>query len=132
MSRRNTADDIWAKVDKTDTCWLWTGHINTSGYGQIRWGGPKARAHRIAYELEVGPIPEGLELDHLCRVRHCVNPSHLEPVTRRVNVHRGEGGAGRNSRKTHCPRGHAYDYAVGGRRYCRTCRAVYDRARRAH
>lgn len=75
-------------------CWLWTKRINANGYGQImvrHHGGAKQRsrsAHRVSYEEFVGPIPEGLELDHLCRVRHCVNPSHLEPVTHQENLRR--------------------------------------------
>jgi hypothetical protein len=85
-----------------------------------------ARAYRITYETLVGPVPNGLELDHLCRVRACVNPGHLEPVTHRVNTLRGETVAARNARATHCPAGHPYDevntYADRlGRRSCREC-----------
>ena len=73
---------FWAKVNKTDTCWLWTAST-LNGYGQIKAGGRFGKillAHRVAYEMLVGPIPEGLQLDHLCRVTLCVNPKHLEPV----------------------------------------------------
>ena len=77
---------FWAKVDKTETCWLWTGG-QSAGYGRFGFKGrPNLGAHRFAYELLVGPIPPGLDLDHLCRVRNCVNPDHLEPVTRRENL----------------------------------------------
>ena len=92
--RRGTAEErFWPKVDKTETCWIWIGAIGTGGYGNF-WVGPdrlsdRMRAHRFAYESMVGPIPEGLDLDHLCRNRACVNPAHLEPVTRRVNLRRG-------------------------------------------
>lgn len=70
-------------------CWLWTGSINVGGYAQVRRGDRLMVGHRYAYEHEVGPIPDGLDLDHLCRVRHCVNPTHVEPATRSVNLKRG-------------------------------------------
>lgn len=85
-------------------------------------------AHRISYEMLIGPIPSGLQLDHLCRVRHCVNPQHLEPVTNRVNSLRGISLPAQNHRKTHCPQGHAYTpdnvyyHGAGNRwRICATC-----------
>ncbi len=90
-------------------------------------------AHRVAYELSVADIPDGLELDHLCRVRHCVNPSHLEPVTPHENWARGQAISILNAQKTHCPQGHAYDEAntyISGRgiRGCRACnRAAVSR-----
>lgn len=81
---------FWAKVDKTETCWLWTAAIRRrSGYGVFSHQARTMLAHRFAYELLVGPIPDGLVIDHLCRVRHCVNPDHLEPVTQRENLRRG-------------------------------------------
>lgn len=85
---------FWPKVDKTSTCWLWTGALtlasnkHVGGYGRFRVGAQMRRAHRYAYELLVGPIPAGLDLDHLCNNRRCVNPAHLEPVTRAVNISR--------------------------------------------
>lgn len=82
-----------AKVDKTETCWLWHGASKASGYGVMRIGPASAGmvyVHRFSYELYVGPIPDGLQIDHLCRVRNCVNPSHLEPVTLQVNVMRSD------------------------------------------
>lgn len=109
-------------------CWLWTGSLNAAGYGKHG----KKVAHRVVYELLVGPIPPGLQMDHLCRVRRCVNPDHLEPVTQQVNIERGEGACARNARVTHCPRGHAY--ADGnlyvnpqGFRRCRLCVARHQR-----
>ncbi|MEU7240240.1 HNH endonuclease signature motif containing protein [Streptomyces sparsogenes] len=91
-------------------------------------------AHRFAYETLVGPIPEHLQLDHLCRVRHCVNPDHLEPVSSRENTRRGRSQAGINGRKTHCQKGHPFDsantYVWKGSRACRTCRSEYARLRR--
>jgi HNH endonuclease len=86
--RPTEAERFWAKVDKTESCWLWTGAL-AKGYGQF--GGTRKQriqAHRWAYQELVGSIPEGLELDHLCRVRRCVNPAHLEPVTHSVNIMR--------------------------------------------
>lgn len=114
---------FWRYVNKTDDCWLWTGFINSTGYA--KFGTPSLYAHRVAYELVVGPIPAGLELDHLCRTRHCVRPSHLEPVTHRENVLRGNGLAAQQARKTHCPKGHLYNEAntrwYGNRRICKQC-----------
>ncbi|MFI1562215.1 HNH endonuclease [Streptomyces sp. NPDC020490] len=82
---------FWARVDKTAPggCWVWTGSVESKGYGAPTINGAKRPAHRVAYEDLVGPIPEGLHLDHLCRVRRCVNPEHLEPVTSRENALRG-------------------------------------------
>jgi HNH endonuclease len=77
---------FWEKVEQGEGCWLWTGAIDR-GYGQFVWNGRK-RAHRVAYELIIGPIPEGLELDHLCRNKSCVRPEHLEPVTKAENIRR--------------------------------------------
>jgi hypothetical protein len=80
---------VWAKVEKTEGCWLWTAAISPNGYGKFMVSGRPVNAHRLVYQLTVGPIPDGLDLDHLCRVRHCVNPDHLEPVTRSENLLRG-------------------------------------------
>lgn len=115
------------RVDKNGAggCWLWTGYVAKTGYARLSVDGNYVYAHRWSYEHHVGPIPAGLVIDHLCSVRHCVNPDHLEPVTDAENVRRGEGGA-HWSAKTHCPRGHAYDEAntytnPQGRRNCRAC-----------
>ena len=106
------------------------------GYGQF-WDGTRlVRAHRFAYEQIVGPIPDGLQLDHLCRVRSCVNPAHLEPVTCQVNLLRGTGASARNAIKTHCPQGHAYgDFNTyirpEGWRRCRECHRAEERMGKA-
>ncbi len=125
-----------------DGCWEWTG-AKQRGYGAIsaggdsdsRKGGRTLRVHRVLYEIMVGPVPEGMELDHLCRNRACVRPGHLEPVTTRENALRGEGAAGRNARKTHCSQGHPYDEAntrlTNGHRVCRACHRASERERKA-
>lgn len=125
MPQRPAAERFWAKVELTEDCWVWTGHLRR-GYGTLMRNGEHGYAHRFAYESLVGPIPEGLQIDHLCRNRACVNPSHMEPVTRRENILRGEGSAAKNARKTHCKRGHIlsgenlYLYK-GAVRICRQC-----------
>jgi hypothetical protein len=131
---------FWAKVDKfgpdgfhsqtgenLGPCWLWQGAPDSYGYGQMRIDGRLVKAHRFAYELLVGPIPEGLEPDHLCRVHHCVHaPEHLEPVTHAENMRRGFWSA-----KTACPQGHEYSpdntFTYRGMRYCRECKRHRDR-----
>ena len=101
---REVLERIFRKVDKTTSaCWLWLGGKNAYGYGRVSVGGRMHQPHRIVYEIMVGEIPEGKEIDHLCRIRNCVNPAHLEVVTHRENVRRG---INQNKRKTHCMRGH--------------------------
>lgn len=77
-----------AKVEKTPTCWLWTGTKNPNGYGRFSHNGRTVQAHRFSYEMHIDTIPPGMQLDHLCRVRHCVRPNHLEPVTQQENLSR--------------------------------------------
>lgn len=108
-------------------CHLWIGATDKDGYGKFCVNGNNAlRAHRVSYELFKGPIPNGTEIDHLCRVHCCVNPNHLEAVPHRVNVLRGVGASARNINKTHCPHGHIYDAAnthidKEQSRHCRAC-----------
>ena len=96
------------KLDPESDCWLWTGAGQGTGYGVYKAtsGEPWSMAHRVAYEILVGPIPKGLYLDHRCRVRNCVNPAHLEPVTTRTNTLRGNSPPAVNARKVFCIRGH--------------------------
>lgn len=127
-------DRFWTKVDETATCWLWTGALDSHGYGSIAMGGERS-AHRLAWKLLRGPIPDGLTIDHLCRVRRCVNPSHLEPVTMRVNTLRGNAASAINATRTVCVNGHPFDETNtrvrrgrwGDVRDCRAC----DRVRAA-
>ena len=125
----------WAarvEVGAADECWPWAGYLSAEGYGRLGFQGRDLLAHRIAYELYIGSIPTGLTIDHLCRNRKCVNPAHLEAVTRGENVLRGDSRVARQARQTECARGHAFDESntfVGrdGRRRCRTCRREYTR-----
>lgn len=118
---------FWARVNRDlDTgCWLWTGPLNHAGYAAFRVPGKTTTTgHRHAYEVMVEPIPAGLELDHLCRVRACVNPAHLEPVTHAENMRRAA------AVRTSCTNGHAYsdrDVTPEGARQCQTCRADRNR-----
>jgi hypothetical protein len=110
-------------------CWLWDGARFDTGYGKTFIGEKRVLAHRVVYELLRGPIPQGLQIDHLCRVRCCVNPDHMEPVTRVVNVMRGESPIAKNARKTHCLNGHEFSadntYILKDKsRLCRACNRV--------
>src|ERR1019366_2581496 len=127
---------FWGKVRISENgCWLWKPRATAYGYGDFRIGAPRKhwRAHRLAYLWTVGSIPDGLQLDHLCRVRSCVKPSHLEAVTPRVNLLRGNTAAAKNSRKTHCKIGHPFNQqsAANRKRYCRPCAASKMREVRA-
>ena len=115
-------------------CWIWVGRTASNGYGVLNIGNRRRQAHRVVYEYFRGPIPEGLEIDHLCRVHPCVNPGHLEAVTHAENMRRGMSLPAQNSRKTHCTRGHELfgdnlRVDKNGRRSCRTC--TRDRQREA-
>jgi hypothetical protein len=121
------------EVDPITGCHLWTGRLNNCGYGvmtftQAGYRTATLSAHKVSYELTNGRVPDGLVIDHLCRVRHCVNPDHMEAVTSRENVMRSPvAQAAINARKTHCPQGHLYTpenmYTVtkAGGRQCRIC-----------
>lgn len=110
-------------------CWLWTAHVDRHGYGRFSIRRGTYLAHRVSYAYHVGPIQDGLCIDHKCRNRQCVNPAHLEPVTNRENIVRGAKAI------TACPRGHPYDEentytAPDGHRFCRACnRAAVNRLR---
>lgn len=134
-----TEERFWQKVEiNPDGCWNWTGST-TKGYGQFGLKGRLVYAHRYSYQTLVGEVPSGLELDHLCRNRQCVNPQHLEEVTHSVNIKRGLGPSISRQRqlsKTHCPSGHPYDntntYVTSqGKRHCRACHTLRERQRRS-
>ena len=122
------AERFWQKVTVTDGCWIWTAHKNNKGYGTFapKWNA-RVYAHRWSYEQAKGAIPDGLEIDHLCRNPACVNPDHLEAVTHRENILRSDAPTAVNASKTHCSNGHPFDdentYVRRDRagRNCRTC-----------
>src|SRR5688572_9172085 len=95
---------FWAKVKKVDGHWIWQGRPNAHGYGRITVDGVLRYAHSYSYEIHVGPIPEGLEIDHLCRIKMCVKPECLEATAKITNTMRGDGPAAKNRRKSHCAR----------------------------
>lgn len=121
---------FWSKVVESGDCWLWTG--TGRRYGHFKIGGRDWLAHRFSYEDMVGPIPDGLTIDHLCTNKKCVNPDHLDPVPQVVNAHRRDAQHGRGHATTHCPQGHPYDDTNtrhrNGRRHCRAC--ARERAQR--
>jgi hypothetical protein len=126
---------VWDKLQPCPMsgCWTWTGCTMPAGHGQLTIVVERAKrrvlAHRFVWGLARGPVADGLELDHLCRNAACCNPAHLEAVTHRVNVRRGDGWAGRHARAVACPHGHAYDEKntyvdKAGRRKCRRCNSL--------
>lgn len=120
---------FWQKVTKTDNCWLWNGSVNKGGYGVAGNGirGSSIGAHKLCYELLVGKVLRGMQLDHLCKNKLCVNPNHLEVVTPRANLLRSGNFVGINARKTHCKNGHSLSglnlyITPSGFRNCKACR----------
>lgn len=131
-------DDIWTHVqtrlDRSapGECWLWMGATAGSGYGHLGWCGEWFLTHRIAYQAVVGDIPDGCEIDHLCRVPLCCNPEHLEAVSHAVNVRRGVSPWADKRRQTHCKNGHEFTSSNtivrrNGTRECRTCKRTHAR-----
>lgn len=124
-------------IVRDDGCWIWTACIGSDGYGHF-WADNRVQgAHRVAYKHHVGHVSDDLQLDHLCRIRSCVNPFHLEPVTPKVNTLRGVGQGAKNAVKTHCKHGHPfteeniYRRKDGRGKQCRTCMRRDRRARKA-
>ena len=127
--RRLLPETMHEYVDVQGDCWIWQREIDRHGYGRVRKQGHNRRAHRLVYELLVGPIPDGMTIDHLCRVRSCVNPDHLEPVTATENVRRSP-----LVTPTHCVNGHLLAdgnvYVSAGRptwKVCRLCQRKRSR-----
>lgn len=128
--------DVFLKLRRgsiitAEGCCMWMGHVSTGGYGSTKFRGRSISAHLLSYNVSIGPVLGGLELDHLCRNRRCWNPDHLEPVTHLVNVRRGL--MGRQREKTHCIHGHLLNgenllIRSNGTRACKTCRLTRLRA----
>ena len=131
---------FWEKVsglDNPDGCWTWIAYKNCWGYGKFEVDGEATSAHRLAYQLCIGPIPDDLEVDHLCRNPACVNPAHLELVPHAENVRRGDNWSkGWERYVTHCPQGHEYTpdnlvkQGLSNKRKCKTCHRERARVRR--
>lgn len=137
---KSRVDRFWAKVNKSgpNGCWIWTAARSDTGYGSFRINRKTYNAHRLAYEELVGAIPDGLQIDHLCRVRACVNPDHLEAVTRQENTRRALTIGYPGAPSTTCKRGHDWTvtppiiaHRSNGKtsRNCRVCARIRDRAR---
>lgn len=133
--KKSTYELLHERFVKTIGCWLWTGSMNGYGYGRMWVNGKQPQAHRLVYEAYVGPIPDGLVIDHLCRVTRCVNPAHLEPVTTRENFDRGYALGAIAARTNRCMKGHEFtaDNTLISRRStgatfrkCRRCRRFYQ------
>lgn len=125
----STIDHVIQKIKFGAGCWVWKERKNQDGYGTLKFHGKRHHAHKFIYELFFGKVPNGLELDHLCSNRPCVNPNHLEPVTHKENIGRGRTGK-YLSERTHCKNGHEYNsentrisVAVTGTTYrqCKQC-----------
>jgi len=133
-NKTNSNGPIPAHKPELGPCWLWTGYRNADGYGVIRIGTPRINkmAHRVTYEFHKEPVPGHLQCDHLCRVRSCVNPNHIEIVTGKINNKRSNSPSAKNAAKTHCQAGHEFTQenthiTVSGARTCRICRSALKR-----
>lgn len=121
MTRQERARFSGYVTQDANGCWMWNGGTDKDGYGVFYFRKMNRRAHRVSYWASVGEIEDGKLVDHSCRQKGCVNPSHLRCLTHRENVLSGAGPAADNARKTHCPQGHPYDRHYGKQRYCSAC-----------
>ena len=133
--RHGQHPSILDRIDASGDCWLWTGLLHRKGYGVVKIESKALKVHNVIWTMLVGEIPEGMVLDHLCRVRHCVNPDHLEPVTPHENWKRGFAPSRQHARRTHCINGHPFSgdnlvIRVDGARGCRACRREASRKQR--
>lgn len=131
----NKTSGIYGEDNQYPTeCWIWLKHKDTSGYGRIYWKEKEIGAHCFSYIFYIGDIPINFEIDHLCRRRDCVNPDHLEAVTKQINIRRGKGPAAKHAKQTHCYNGHEFNEKnsrlEGGRRRCKICKKQYDKGYR--
>lgn len=137
---KHTLEEIAARVQEKSCpvtesgCRIWLEHVNNNGYGRVHWDGKMVYAHRVAYEYRNGPIPDAMTLDHLCRVRCCVEPNHLEVVSQKVNTLRGLSPSAFNAKKTHCHKGHQFlpentRTNKAGFRYCLACERAREKKR---
>lgn len=131
--RPTVLERLISQIEVDGDCWIYTGYTPPDGYGRIHYNRKPALAHRVCYEQLVGPIPEGLELDHVCRRPACVNPDHLDPVDHRTNAMRGAAPAIRRHRRRECIHGHRMTaentyVTPQGYRQCRTCRSARQKA----
>jgi hypothetical protein len=135
VSETTVLDRLADKFTVDDGCWLWIAGTDRNGYGKFYLDGRMQEAHRVVYELLIGPIPDGLQLDHVkdrgCTSHACVRPDHLEPVTQRINLLRGDTIVAREAASLRCPQNHEYDYIdPRGNRGCMECRRVARRKSR--
>jgi len=132
MKKQPLIDNLLSHKCIVNSCWEHKNNSNGDGYVAIEHLGQRKLVHRVAYEHFIGPIPEGLEIDHLCRNRRCFNPQHLEAVTKKENVMRGIGACALHARKTQCKQGHPYDDSntlrrANGQRWCKICNKQYQK-----
>ena len=134
---RNTLQTLLAKLEPITECGclIWSGPLRRDGYANVNFDNKTRMVHRVVWELSIGPIPHGMTLDHLCRVRCCANITHLEPVSMAENIRRGVSPSALNARALTCKRGHAfvqeniYTPPGSNRRHCRACRLAWAKTR---